>query len=338
MCWRRVDILDVRVTRIATVLNLWRLRILQQLDALKTMSAVAEAVGLTRPAVSQQLVKLENEVGVTLVIRDGRGVRLTVAGRRLVDHANRMFSIEAEAEAELASVRGGLAGSLRLAGFGTAISGLLPQVVESIHRESPLLDLGVDEMSPIESLTALSARKVDLALVDDFAFPTARLSAGVDLEEIYLDPVYVVLRSDHASAGSREMSLGQLRGELWVLNEGSAGWNRVIMTALRASGFEPRLVEGGRSYSSSLALVAGGVGVTMQPGLAMRSPISGLAWIRVRPRLNRRLFAAYRSGSNSQPLIDLALRNLRAAAQKLRAERDSSSARRTGRDVNGQAP
>lgn len=74
------------------MINLWRLRLLQELSVLGTMTAVAEAMMLTRPAVSQHLARLETEVGVVLVERDGRGVRLTEAGLRLVSHSNACFT------------------------------------------------------------------------------------------------------------------------------------------------------------------------------------------------------------------------------------------------------
>ncbi|WP_165385212.1 LysR family transcriptional regulator [Pandoraea sp. XY-2] len=85
------------------MLHLGRLRLLHELSVLGTISAVAEAVHLTRPAVSQQLAQLEDDLETVLIERSGRGVQLTPAGRRLVARSTDLFAMVEEIEAEVAA-------------------------------------------------------------------------------------------------------------------------------------------------------------------------------------------------------------------------------------------
>lgn len=295
------------------MLNLRRLLILQKLHEHGTMAAVADELHMTRPAVSQSLQRLEDEVGMPLLFRDGRNVRLTTAGLRLLEHTKRMLEIESEAAAELVAMRSGLAGSITLAGFGSAVSALLPLTLRRLHEAAPLVEVTVSELNAESCLRGLTGQDVDVAIIDDVSLPNAPLAAGIQVEPLYDDVLYVVMASDHPLAGASWLTLDQLSDEWWVLNEGSAGWHRMVMAALRTSGFEPRRVRGTRSFSSSLALVARGAGVTIQPALALGAMDPGLEKVLIRPRLTRQVFVAYRRAAANQPLIRCALEGLREA-------------------------
>jgi DNA-binding transcriptional LysR family regulator len=106
------------------MLDVRRLRLLRELAARGTLTAVADALAYTPSAVSQQLAALERDAGVALLERVGRGVRLTDAGRRLVDHADAVIARLEEAEADLAAAAEA-GGRVQLAAFQTAVSGLV---------------------------------------------------------------------------------------------------------------------------------------------------------------------------------------------------------------------
>src|ERR1700752_2605366 len=94
------------------MLNLWRLHMLCELSVLGTISAVAETLKLTRPAVSQQLSELERETGIVLFERSGRGVELTAAGRHLVARAYALFELGEDIEGEIAQSTNVLSGEI----------------------------------------------------------------------------------------------------------------------------------------------------------------------------------------------------------------------------------
>src|SRR5688572_23391702 len=103
--------------RACGMLELPRLRLLPELAERGTIAAVADALQFTPAAVSQQLAMLEREAGVRLLERAGRGVRLTDAGRVLVDHARVVLERAELAEADLAAAAGTVAGRARIAAF-----------------------------------------------------------------------------------------------------------------------------------------------------------------------------------------------------------------------------
>nr|WP_246727635.1 LysR family transcriptional regulator [Rhizobium laguerreae] len=96
-------------------MDFFRLRTLRELSRRETMAAVADALGISSSAVSQQIAQLEDEVGIPLVERRGRGVTLTPAGQRLVVHADRIFGIVEEAKTDIAELQNIVAGDLRIA-------------------------------------------------------------------------------------------------------------------------------------------------------------------------------------------------------------------------------
>src|SRR6478672_5704025 len=99
------------------MLDLRRLRLLRELEARGTIAAVAQALQFTPSAVSQQLAVLEREAGVPLLVRAGRGVRLTDAAVVLVRHAGMLLDRVELAEADLAAAAGLVAGRGRIASF-----------------------------------------------------------------------------------------------------------------------------------------------------------------------------------------------------------------------------
>src|ERR671917_2528701 len=99
------------------MLDVKRLRVLREVAVRGSFSAAAEALAYTQSAVSQQIAALEREAGSVLVERNARGVRLTDAGRTLVEHAEGILARLAAAESELEALAGLQGGRLRLASF-----------------------------------------------------------------------------------------------------------------------------------------------------------------------------------------------------------------------------
>ena len=121
------------------MLNVERLRALHAVAAQGSVLAAADTLHVTTSAVSQQLAKLEREVGRPLLEKQGRGVRLTDAGRRLVAHAEQVLSMLVRAEAELEATRDVIGGRLSIAAFATSMRGLAPQALVALRARYPQL-------------------------------------------------------------------------------------------------------------------------------------------------------------------------------------------------------
>src|SRR3954471_15173381 len=144
-----------------------RLKLLLELSRLGSMRAVADALGYTTSSVSQQLGVLAQEAGVALIEPAGRRVRLTPAGRRLADHAVTILAAVDAARLDLdpaADPRG----TVRVAGFATAMRRSLLPLVERLRADHPGVHLRIREHEPDESFALLADDDIDLALVYDY--------------------------------------------------------------------------------------------------------------------------------------------------------------------------
>lgn len=294
--------------------NLERLRALHALSEYGSVAAAAEALHLTPSAVSQQLAKLEREVGQGLLIRDGRGVRLTDPARRLADHACRVLVVLEEAQADLEESRGAVYGTLTIAAFATAARGLAPHLITAVGREHPQLVIRVSEQDPAESLPSLAHGTVDIAITQDWASARTVPPTNLAGTSLFDDLVDLAVPAGHPLARHETVDLHDLADERWISwREGSTchGW---LVSMLRASGIEPIIAHSVSEHPTQLALVAAGHGIGIVPRLGRGQVPPEVRILQLRPILARRVRAIWRSGADRRPAVAATLRALRAGA------------------------
>src|SRR5215208_1893756 len=147
------------------MLDVKQLRVLKTVSEYGSFSAAAEALSYTQPAISQQIAALEKSAGATLVDRTSRGVRLTDAGRALVDHAEVVLARLAAAEAELEAIAGVRGGRVRLSSFPTAAASILPSAVALFGERHPEVELSFVESEPEEAVAMLRGVELEVAIV-----------------------------------------------------------------------------------------------------------------------------------------------------------------------------
>src|ERR671932_1165098 len=176
------------------MLDVRRMRVLREVARRGSFSAAAESLAYTQSAVSQQIAALEREAGTRLVERSARGVRLTDAGRALVEHADAILARLADAEAELEAIAGLRGGRLRLASFPSAGATIMPEAIARFRERHPAVELTLEPAEPEPSIAKLRAGEVDIAL--DIT-PGFRPPADDGIERVHLldDPMYVALLS-----------------------------------------------------------------------------------------------------------------------------------------------
>src|SRR5688500_8516534 len=164
-----------------------RLRLLVELDRLGSMRAVADELHITTSTVSQQLAVLAREAGTALIEPDGRRVRLTPAGRRLAEHG---VTIGAAVEAARLDLDPDAepAGSLRVAGFATAIRRSLLPVQATLSAHHRAVRLLIREHEPDEAFALLDADAVDLALIYDYDLAPAAFESRFDSRPLWSVP------------------------------------------------------------------------------------------------------------------------------------------------------
>lgn len=272
-----------------------------------SVHASAGALHVTTSAVSQQLARLEREVGQPLVARHGRGVRLTDAGELLAEHAGTLLRRVRVAEADLARQHGAVTGTLTVAAFATAARGLLPGALRELRDRYPALRLRSAEQEPDVAIPAVRHGDVDLAVIQDW--PEAPLSLPDDVRRAGLldDTFDVALPADHRLAGRHRVELAEVADAEWIswsVGQLCHGW-------LTGTVAPDRVRHTAAEHSTQLALVAAGLGIALIPRLG-RDPVPpGVRLLPVSPTPVRRVHAVWRAGTTRAPALRAVLGALR---------------------------
>lgn len=307
------------------MLNLERLRTLDALARHGSVSAAAEGLHVTTSAVSQQMAKLEREVGQQLLAKNGRGVRLTDAGRLLAEHAARILSQVELAESDLEAQRGQVVGELRLSGFPTAARGLFPKALTVLRDEHPALRVRSQELEPEVGVARVVRGDLDLAVVLDWYNKPLALPEGLVKAAILDDPADVALPAGHRLADRAEVDLAEFSDDEWITWGESEFCHEWLMYTLRTKGVEPRIGHRAAESHTQLALVAAGLGVCVMPLLG-RDPVPpGVVMVPVRQRVRRHVFVVWRADADRRPSIRAAVKALRAAGESVGSARPAEA-------------
>ncbi|MER5888465.1 LysR family transcriptional regulator [Streptomyces sp. NPDC001941] len=299
------------------MLNLERLRTLDALARHGSVSAAADGLHVTTSAVSQQLAKLEREVGQRLLAKNGRGVRLTDAGILLADHAARILSQVELAQADIEAQRGQVVGEVRIAAFPTAARGLFPAAVSRLRRDHPELRVRTSESEPEVALRDVLRGDADLAVVLDWSNKRLPVPGGLTMARLMDDAADVAMPADHPLAGRDAVDLEDFADDDWVSwPEGEFCYEWLVFT-LRSKGIEPRIAHLAGEHHTQLALIGAGLGVCVAPRLG-RGPVpEGVAVVPVRQRVRRHVYAVWRSDADRRPSVQAAARALLEVAGQL---------------------
>ncbi|GAA3732779.1 LysR family transcriptional regulator [Salinactinospora qingdaonensis] len=294
------------------MLDLHRLRILREVGRLGSMTAAAAALSYTQPAVSHHINRLEAEVGTPLLTRHGRGVRLTEAGRVLVERVDAVLTELAMAEEEVAAIAGLRGGRVRLAAFPTAAAAVVPDALAALHRRAPGVTVSLVEAEPAEALGLLRAGEVDIALT--FRYGDSPPDADTRVHEVFLmsDPVLVVTGADHPCAGQDGLRLADLADQTWA--SGCERCRDHLVRTCHTAGFEPRVAYATDDYVAIQRLVSRGLAITALPELALTLHRPSGVVVRAVPDLaERRVHAVVVAGARA-PAVSVMLDELVAAA------------------------
>ena len=273
------------------MLDVRRLRILQEVGRHGSFSAAAAALGYTQPAVSRQIAVLEAESGVQLLRRRPQGATLTEAGRLLVERAGEVIARLDRIEEELRAYAGLDGGTLRLAAFASAAASVLPRALVRFRERHPSVELSVIVLDPIDSLPPLRAGELDIAVCnyDDPNQQVRRAGstvvpswAALEAVALFEDPMYVALPTDHPLAGVPQLRLADLAGDHLILTTtATCPDSEIFVAAARAAGLDPRVAFQYDDYAALLGFVAAGAGVAvipdmvareLRPGVVVRAP------------------------------------------------------------------
>jgi DNA-binding transcriptional LysR family regulator len=235
----------------------------------------SERLHVTRPAVSQLIIDLENELGTQLFERLAHSVKLTAAGRVLLPQLQTIMSDLGQAFTMARRVGEGKSGALNV-GYGslTLLHPLFRAVIKQFHESYPDVTLSLFEIPTSEQVKALADGKIDIGFMH-YGPPSemsrkkgrpdvvARDDAALDYLKIQTGSLGVVVPQDHALAKRKSVSLAELAGEPFVVVPNSSvspGYGPLYALCQKA-GFEPKIVQEVSSIASQLNLVSVGMGI-----------------------------------------------------------------------------
>ncbi|MFJ4966952.1 HTH-type transcriptional regulator GltC [Streptomyces sp. ADI96-02] len=299
------------------MLNLERLRTLDALARHGSVSGAAGGLHVTTSAVSQQMAKLEREVGQQLLARNGRGVRLTDAGRLLADHAARILSQVELAQSDIEAQRGAVVGEVRISAFPTAARGLFPATLAGLRADHPELRARTRELEPEQGLLAVLRGDVDVAVVLDWSNKRLPVPGGLTKAGLLDDAVDIAVPADRPPAERTEVELADFAEDEWVSWPEGEFCYEWLMFTLRSRGIEPRIAHLAGEHHTQLALVAAGFGVCVAPRLG-RGPVpDGVRLVPLRQTVRRHIHAVWRTDADRRPSVRAAVEALRAAGKRV---------------------
>jgi DNA-binding transcriptional LysR family regulator len=218
---------------------------------------------VTQPALSQQVRRLEAELGLELLRRGSRGVELTPAGAELLARAEAILAEVERARAEMDRHAGVTRGVVRVAAGG-ADAPRLAEALAAFHREHPGVRLALRQGSAAEAVELIRTGSVDLAVAALRESDAAGI-AGVDVRQLAEEPLRVVVAEGDPLESAGPIALEDLRGRTFVLAEPGTALRELVMAACQAAGFSPvPLLEVGDPWTTRL-LVSAGLGVSLVP-------------------------------------------------------------------------
>jgi DNA-binding transcriptional LysR family regulator len=225
-------------------------------------SRAAAQMHVVQPAISQQIKRLEAELGTQLFERTGSEVRLTEAGRQMLPECRRLLS-QAEETTRVAKTAGaGLRGRIKFGFVDNSICALLPPLIRMFRSQFPDVEMSLQSLDRLEQAEALYERQIDVGLM-----PVPAPRGEIDNEMFVSAQLVVAMPTTHPLAERSAVTLDMLANEPFVMFPPSMCSRilEIVLSACAAVGFAPRVMQEARQMHTLLSLVDAGLGVTIVP-------------------------------------------------------------------------
>jgi LysR family hydrogen peroxide-inducible transcriptional activator len=242
-----------------------------------TFTRASEVEHVAQPSLSQQILKLEAELGSKLFDRLPRSAKLTVFGEAFLPKAERILRELEEAKTELQEMAGNEKGDVVVGIIPTIAAYLLPKLLQGFAARHPLVSVKIVEDITPTLLQRLREGTIDMAVVA-LPVPGSELAA----EELFEEKFYAVLPQRHARAKRTSLSLAELNREPFLLLKEGHCFRDSLIAACQKSKMSPSVVFESGQFATILAMVSAGMGVSAVPAMAVQPhpgckfiPISG---------------------------------------------------------------
>jgi LysR family transcriptional regulator, transcription activator of glutamate synthase operon len=277
-------------------MDLRHMRALVTLADEAQFTRAAQRLRIAQPALSQQIRRLEDEVGLALVERTTRSVRMTTAGELLVTHARKVLHEAALAHAALDDLRGVRLGRLAIGASYTIGSVDLSRSLAEFHGRFPGVELAVQEGVSIELAAALARDELDLAFLT-----LSQHDDGLETRTVAEGRLVCIFPRDHPLAKHARLELVDLKDEPFVVFRQGATIQQRIEAASHALGFSPRVLFETNSISRMGSLVAAGLAIAVLPESDAARLGSTVSTVAFHPELAHTVYLSWRSDRRHSP-------------------------------------
>jgi DNA-binding transcriptional LysR family regulator len=280
-------------------MDLSQLRYLVALAEERHFTRAAAREHIAQPALSQQIRRLEDELGVALVDRTTRRVEMTEAGHLLVTRARRVLAELDAAHTEMQAIRGVEVGHVTVGALHTMGLVDVSLVLAIFHRRHPGVELTVREQSSEELAEMLRADELDLA----FLSVTERIERhGLGCHQLVLEELMVIVPRDHPLSARKRVKMRELSGEQFIAFRRGARLRELLVGAGRQAGFDPQVKLESNESQRIRRLVARGMGVAILPRSDVMAAGADVAALElIEPSLTRDITLAWRADRRHSP-------------------------------------
>jgi DNA-binding transcriptional LysR family regulator len=247
----------------------------------KSFSRAAERLHISQPPLSQQIMKLESELGVRLFTRTTRSFELTVAGRALMVEAADLLGRMRMTIDTIRQIDRGQVGRLRVGIVGSAMWGPIPGLLERFQTDFPRVTWTIHELGPNDQWEALRNKQIDVGFWREPRIePDVLKAANLRQELCFKEQFCVAVNARHPLASRDAISLLDIAGEpMLTLHLDQSAEPRYLMQCCVNAGFEPTIFQEAAEPQTLLAMVGAGLGVALMPETTSRIGWPGVRFL-----------------------------------------------------------
>lgn len=276
---------------------------------------------MTSSALSQQLAKLEREIGQPLLVKRGRGVQLTDAGRLLAERTAEIVNSINRTEAALQAHRGQVAGRMAIAAFATATRTFVPAALRRLTADHPLLQVESHEHEPADAIPLLDRGDVDIAVIDEWFHTDPALPEGIEAAHLLDDVADLAVPAAHELTNSdKAVDLRACAHENWISWHSGEFGHDWLSNELQQHHPNLHFAHTAGEHQTILALVEADLGIALMPRLGRGAVPEGVAIKPLAPTITRRCFVLWRTDTAQRPAIDAAVETLIESASAVAPE------------------
>lgn len=285
-------------------MELYTMRYVLAVAEHENFSLAAQACHVGQPALSQQVARLEKELGVALFTRNSRGAIPTEAEREFVHIAQKIVQQADALQAKMSLYAGVRRGTLNL-GIITSLQCIhFGDLLSAFCGSNPEISVNIVQDGTYRLFEKLLDRKIDAAFLNR---PISGVPNGLEFVKLGEDVYSLAVPTLHPLAGRDQISLRELKEEHFIFHQTGQVASELCLAACRAAGFEPHIVCRSANPTTGLYMVRGGLGVALLPSeeFSVRE-LKGVTELKLREKIVKEVGIAWRKGTVS-PLVDMAV-------------------------------